>query len=114
MRVNKGTVDRTVVVCVAGALVAAGLGVAVGSWRGGAAFAIGLLVGSVNGLLARRSLGLDVSFRMTSVGRLAILSAAGLGFGFLLGVPYVPLVLIGIAVAQLALAVVSAVSAVRA
>jgi len=113
-RVSRGGLDTTVVVCAAGALVAAGAGLALGSWRGGVALALGLLVGSANGAMARRSLGLDASFRMTSMGRLAILSAAGLGLGVLLGLPYVPLVLIGIAVAQLALAVVSAMSAVRA
>jgi hypothetical protein len=101
-------------VCAAGALLAAGAGTALGSWRGGVALALGLLAGSVNGFAARRSLGLDASFRLTSMGRLAILSAAGVGLGALLGLSYVALVLIGIAVAQVVLAVVSAVSAVRA
>jgi hypothetical protein len=104
----------TVVACAAGALLAVCAGVALGSWRGGVALALGLLVGSVNGLLARRALGLDVSFRVTSLGRLVVLSVAGLGLGALLGLPFVPLVLIGIAAAQLVLAVASTVAAVRA
>jgi hypothetical protein len=47
------------------------------------------------------------------MGRLSLLSAIGLGLGALLGVQFVPLVLIGIAAAQLVLAVVSSVAAVR-
>jgi hypothetical protein len=111
---KRGALDTTVVVCAAGALLAAAGGLAIGSWRGGAALALGLLVGSVNGLLARRSLGLDASFRMTSMGRLAVLSVVGMGLGVLLGLPYVPLVLIGVGAAQLVLAIVSAMAVVRA
>jgi hypothetical protein len=102
-----------VIVCAAGALLAAGAGLALGSWRGGVAFALGMLVGAANGFLARRALGMDVSFRLTSLGRLAVLSAVGVGLGALLGLPYIPLVIIGIGVAQLVLAVVSTVTAVR-
>ena len=101
----------TVVVCTAGALLAVTIGTALGSWRGGVAVALGLLVGSVNGFLVRRSLGADAGFRMTSLGRLAILSAIGLLLGALLGLPFVPLVLLGIAAAQLVLALVSTVTA---
>ena len=104
----------TVLVCTAGALLAVVVGLALGSWRGGVGVALGLLVGSVNGLLARRALSADASFRFTSLGRLAILSAVGLLLGGLLGLPFVPLVLLGIAAAQLVLAVVSTVTAVRA
>jgi hypothetical protein len=72
-----------------------------------------LLVGAVNGFLARRALGLDAGVRLTALGRLGLLSAIGLGLGALLGLPYVPLVLLGIAGAQLVLAVAASVAAVR-
>lgn len=102
------------VACAVCALLAAAAGLALGSWRGGVAVALGLLVGAANGLLARRALGLDVSFRLTSVGRLMVLSAIGIGLGALLGLAYIPLVIIGIGGAQLVLAIVSGVTAVRA
>jgi hypothetical protein len=112
--VNRGPLETTVLVCAGGAVLAAGAGLALGSWRGGVAIALGLLVGSVNGLMARRALGLDVSFRLTSLGRLAVLSVAGLGLGALLGLPYIALVLVGIAAAQLVLAIAAASAVVRA
>jgi hypothetical protein len=102
------------VVCGAGALLAVAAGLVLGSWRGGLAVAIGLLVGAVNGFLVRGSLGSEVSFRAMSMGRLLVLSAVGLGLGALLGLQFVPLVLAGIAGAQLVLAVVAAVTTVRA
>jgi len=103
----------TALVCTAGALIAAAGGLALGSWRAGVAVALGLLVGATNGFLARRALGVEAAFGVTSMGRLALLSAIGMGLGALLGVQFVPLVLIGIAAAQLVLAVVSSVAAVR-
>jgi hypothetical protein len=103
----------TAALSVAAALVAAGAGYALGAWRPGLAVALGLLAGAANGFLARGALGLDASFRATSLGRLLVLSAAGVGLGALLGLQFVPLVLIGIAASQLVLAGVAAVSAVR-
>ena len=103
----------TAAACAAGALLALAAGTALGSWRGGLAVALGLLAGSVNGFLVRGSLGLESSFRAASMGRLLVLSAAGIGLGALLGLQYVPLVVAGIAGAQLVLAVVAAVTAVR-
>ena len=100
-------------VCVAAALLAAGAGAALGAWRPGAALALGLLAGAGNGFLARGALGLETSFRATSMGRLLVLSAAGVGLGALLGIQLVPLVLIGIAAAQLVLAGAAVVAAVR-
>jgi len=98
-----------------GALIAVAAGLALGAWRGGLAVALGLAVGAVNGFLARRALGLEASFSLTSMGRLAVLSVAGLGLGALLGgFQYVALVLIGIAAAQLVLAVAATVASVRA
>lgn len=70
--------------------------------RAAAALAAGLLIGSANGFLADRSLRLG-AFRMFSVARLAGLSAAGVGIGFLLGVNVIWLVVVGLALAQLAL-----------
>jgi hypothetical protein len=104
----------TAAVCTAGALVAMAAGLAAGHWRAGAGVALGLLVGAANGFLARRALGVEASFGFTAMGRLGLLSAIGLGLGLLLGLPYVPLVLLGIAAAQLVLAVVASVTAVRA
>ena len=103
----------TAIVCAGGALLAMTAGLALGSWRGGLAAALGLLVGAVNGFLARKALGFEAGFGFTSLGRLGLLSAVGLGLGALLGIVYVPLVLAGIAVAQLVLAVVATITAVR-
>jgi hypothetical protein len=104
----------TAVVCVAAALLAVAVGAAAGHWRAGAGVALGLLVGAANGFLARRALGIEANFGFTAMGRLALLSAIGLALGLLLGLPYVPLVLLGIAAAQLVLAVVATLTAVRA
>jgi hypothetical protein len=103
----------TAAACTAGALLAVAAGLASGHWRAGAGVALGLLVGAVNGFLARRAMGIEASFGFTAMGRLAFLSAVGLGLGLLLGLPYVPLVLLGIAAAQLILAVIASVTAVR-
>jgi len=67
----------------------------------GVALAAGLLIGSLNCWLAQRSLGLDVSFRAASLGRLALLTAVGLGLGLLLGAQVAPLTIAGVGVAQL-------------
>ena len=103
----------TVVICAAGALVVGVTGTLLGHWQEGLAVALGLLLGSVNGLLALRALGAGTSFAATSLGRLALLSAAGIGVAALIDLRLAPLVLAGIAVAQLVLAVASAVSMVR-
>jgi len=106
MRSGPVEVQRTLrtafAICLAGALLTfAALAVGFG-WRAGAALAAGLLIGSANGFLADRSLWLG-AFRMFSLGRLAGLSAAGVGVGFLLGVEVIWLVVVGLALAQLAL-----------
>jgi uncharacterized membrane protein YdjX (TVP38/TMEM64 family) len=102
------------VICCAGALLAVAGGAAFGSWRAGLAVAIGLVVGSVNGLLSSRALRAEASFRVTSLVRVIALSAVGLGLGALLSLQLVPLVLVGIGVAQLVLAGVAGFMAVRA
>ena len=103
----------TVAACVAGGLAAGMGGALLGHWQGGLALGLGLLLGSMNGLLALRALGAGAGFAATSLGRLALLSAAGIGVAALIDLRLAPLVLVGIAVAQLVLAVVSAVTMVR-
>ena len=72
--------------------------------RAGVALAAGLLIGSVNPWLARRTLGMDVSFWIASLGRLAALTIAGLGAGLLLGAQDAVLTVVGLGVAQLLIA----------
>ena len=79
-------------------------GFATGQGRNGVALAIGLLVGSANGLLVQRSLALGVGFTALSLVRLLVLTGLGLGIGLLIGPSQVWLVVGGIAVAQLVLA----------
>jgi hypothetical protein len=81
--------------------------------RAGVALAAGLLIGSVNSWLARRSLRLNVGFRTASLGRLAVLTIVGLGVGLMLGVQNAPLTVVGLGVAQLLLAGVAARAAVE-
>jgi hypothetical protein len=85
-----------------------------GQWRGGLAVALGLTAGALNGFLIRAAMTSSVGFRASSLGRLMIISALGVGLGALLGLQYIPLVIVGIAVAQLVMAAVSTVSMVRA
>ena len=79
-------------------------GFATGQVKNGLALAIGLLVGSANGLLVQRSLALGVGFTALSLVRLLVLTGLGLGIGLLIGLSQVWLVVGGIAVAQLVLA----------
>ncbi len=75
-----------------------------GHTRAGVALAAGLVIGSFNGLWARRTVGSEIPFRAASLGRLAVLTAIGLAVGFALGTDVVWLTLVGLAVAQLILA----------
>jgi hypothetical protein len=75
------------------------------------AFGAGLVIGSLNGLLARRALGSGLSFRASSLARLGVVSAVAIGVGLLLG--SAAAALFGVAVAQLVLALASAVRLVR-
>jgi hypothetical protein len=96
------TLRTALTICLAAATVGfAVLGASFG-WRSGAALAAGVMIGSANGLLVDRSLGLG-AFRMFSLARLAGLSTAGVGIGYLLGVDVIWLVVAGLALAQLAL-----------
>lgn len=95
---------NTVRACWSGALAAGVLFALIGAPRPGLALAAGLFIGSLNGHWAVRSLSSEVSFRLTSMGRLGVLSAAALGVGFLLGPDVVWVAVAGVAAAQLALA----------
>ena len=79
-----------------------------GEVRAGVAVALGLVLGSVNGLVAQRALDSGVSVRLSSLPRLAILTIAAIGGGLLIGVSYAWLVILGVAGAQLVLVVVAA------
>ena len=79
-------------------------GLATGQLKNALALAIGVLVGSANGLLVQRSLALGVGFTALSLVRLLVLTGLGLGIGLLIGLSQVWLVVGGIAIAQLVLA----------
>jgi hypothetical protein len=82
-------------------VLALGLG---GHLDAGLALAIGIGIGSTNGYLAKHTLGLNMSFWITSLGRLTMLSAAGLAVALLLDPSFAWLVLVGIAAAQMMMA----------
>ncbi len=107
------TVRGTVVVCALGALAAVLAGLFSGHPAAGGALASGLVIGSANGVMAGRALGQPYPFQALSLGRLAMLSAAGLGVGLVFFPTAVGLVIAGLAVAQLALAGVAAREALR-
>jgi hypothetical protein len=97
-------VQRTVVACAVVAGAAFAVLTVAGRPLAGAALAAGLILGSANPWLARRSLGMEASFRTASLGRLGVLTAAGLAVGSLLGLQNAPLTIVGLGVAQLLLA----------
>ena len=105
---SRNPVTTTAIACSAVALGALVMALALGHPRAGIALGAGLLVGSVNGHFAERALRSPISFRATSLARMALLSVAGLAIGLLLGMDVAWLPLIGIAAAQLVLAVVAA------
>ena len=80
----------------------------------GLALAVGLMIGSVNGLMIGRALRSEMGFRASSMGRLTVLTVAGLGVTFLFGLPTGLWVLAGLAGAQLVLAGLAAAEAARA
>lgn len=97
-------VRSTIAVSAIAAIAAFIVGIALGQVRPGLALGIGLLVGSVNGILVQRSVSLGVGFTALSLVRLMLLTAFGLGIGLLIGLPQVWLVVVGMALAQLVLA----------
>jgi hypothetical protein len=101
---SRNPVLTTAIACAAMALAASATGLAVGQPRAGLALAIGLLLGSANGFLARLGVGLGGAFLATSMGRLVLLSTVGLGAGVLLGLDVAWWTLVGLAIAQFVLA----------
>lgn len=84
------------------------------------AIALGVLLGSGNGLLAGRMLvaarrsGLGPPRAVTmSIARLVAVSLLAVSCGLVMGAVFIPLVVAGMVVAQVALAIVSAVQGVR-
>jgi hypothetical protein len=71
------------------------------SWPISAGLAIGLLLGGLNPILARRLLGSGIPFQASSLIRLLTVSAVGVGAGIVLGAPWAPLA--GLVAVQLVL-----------
>ncbi|HEY8679869.1 MAG TPA: hypothetical protein VIN01_02335 [Candidatus Dormibacteraeota bacterium] len=61
------------------------------TWPIAAGLAIGLLLGGLNPILARRLLGSGIPFQASSLIRLLTVSAFGVGAGIALGAPWAPL-----------------------
>ncbi|TME46126.1 MAG: hypothetical protein E6I56_07895 [Chloroflexi bacterium] len=101
---NNGLVRKTVWLSAAGAATVLIAGLALGQARNSLALAVGLLIGSLNGLMVQRSLALGMAFSALSLVRLLLLTAVGIGIGLLIGLAQVWLVVVGIGVAQLVLA----------
>ena len=100
--------ERALIGCLAAAVVTfVALSIA-GEVRVGLAVALGLVLGSVNGLLAQRALDAGVSVRLSSVPRLGLLTLVAIGGGLLIGLSYAWLVILGVAGAQLVLVAVAA------
>jgi hypothetical protein len=107
----------TVVACAVLATLGAAAGLVGGRPGAGGAFAVGTLLGCGNGFLARSQLGQATGAGSqvvtTTLARLAALSLAAIGLGLLFGPGLVPLVVAGVAAAQVALATSAAVRGVR-
>ena len=101
---NNRLIRNTVAVSSLVAIGVVAFGIATGQIRNALALAIGLLVGSANGLMVQRSLALGIGFTALSLVRLLLLTGLGLGIGLLIGLSQVWLVVGGIAIAQLVLA----------
>jgi hypothetical protein len=102
--VNNRLIRYTVAASGVAAIAVLAIGFATGQLKNALALAIGVLIGSINGLLVQRSLAFGVGFTALSLVRLLVLTGLGLGIGLLIGLSQVWLVVGGIAVAQLVLA----------
>jgi len=102
------TVRRTVIVCLVAAAFALVAGVVSGHPGVGLALAVGLGLGSINGLLVRWSAGVAVAFGAVSLGRLFAFTGLALVAGIFLGLRETWLVFVGLALAQLALVAMAA------
>ena len=97
-------VRAALVVAVFGAVLAVVVAATLGQLRAGAAVAVGLLLGSVNGMVTARMIRLPLPFVASSMLRLVTLSMIGVAIGFALGVSVIWLVILGIGIAQILLA----------
>jgi hypothetical protein len=98
-------VRNAALVCAGAAVVAAVVGIVIGHAGIGGALATGLVIGSLNGALAARLISLPVPFLATSLLRIVTLSAIGIAIGLAFGLANVWLVILGLGIAQVALAV---------
>jgi hypothetical protein len=99
----EGVTGRAAIGCLVAAVLALIALSAAGNARAGLAAAVGLGLGSVNGLLADRALAAGFSPRVSSLPRLGLLTLLALGAGFLIGLDYAWLVILGLGAAQLVL-----------
>jgi hypothetical protein len=100
-------------ICGAAALVAFAVFTAFGNWHAGAAVALGLGLGVANGFLARRTLNADIGFQVGVLGRLGAMSAVAVALAWPLGFANAPLLIGGVAAAQLVQVLVAALVAVE-
>jgi hypothetical protein len=94
---------RAAITCVVAAVLVLGALAGAGQPRAGLAAAAGLALGSVNGLLAGRALGAGISPRLSGLIRLAVLSAAAIAIGVVIGLDDAWLVILGVGAAQMVL-----------
>ena len=94
-------IEKAAGAALAAAVLALLAGLVIGHWLDGLAGCVGLVIGSTNAFLTKRSLSGPLGFRASSLARLALLSLLGIAAGLLIGVPTLPFVIGGIALAQL-------------
>lgn len=97
----------TATVCGAAAGLVIATGIATGHLTMAIALAAGLLIGGGNAYLAQRFVEAGVSFTLTSLARLTVLTAAALMISIFLGFGRVYLVVGGLALAQFVLVAVA-------
>ncbi|MGH7686973.1 MAG: hypothetical protein ACREN2_09175 [Candidatus Dormibacteria bacterium] len=98
-------VRNAAIACAVLAVLAAVIGIA--AFRqplAGGALGTGLLLGALNGMAASKLINLPVPFLATSLARLLTLTMVGIAIGLAFGLSRVWLVILGLGVAQLALA----------
>lgn len=83
------------------------IGLATGHAAMGFALGLGMLIGGGNGFLAQRFLDAGVSFTITSLARLVVLTAGALVVGMVVGFGRVYLILGGLAISQFVLVAVA-------
>jgi hypothetical protein len=103
----------TLAVCVVGAVLAVGVGLAIDQWRAGMVLGLGLLAGSSNGYLVRGAMRSELDFRVTSGVRLLAMTAVAVGVAALVDVRLIPFAAAGLALSQLILAVAAGVRMLR-